>query len=454
MPRLWITLASLLLVVGLLLSSGRADVRGDRADLESPSAVGEVLARLTTPAAGLSDETLSTRLAADVVDRLESLGIVRLRLRNGETIEKAVARLERTPLVASAEPNLLLRSSVIPNDPFYTAQSSYLGLIHAPAGWDIELGNDSVLVAVLDSGVQIEHPDLLGQIWTNPYEIEANFTDDDNNGCVDDLHGCSFVSTGSADPECETPLSGNVDDDNGHGTFVAGIIAAAGNNSLGITGVAPGVRILPVKILDCKGGGTAMDASQAILYAARQGARVANISFGADGESQTLTNAMREAHDRYGMVIIAATGNEGVARRELPCSAALHLRRSLVRHCYGRKRALPVQRLGPGGQIRRAGPEHRQHAAPPLLRTGLALRHGRALRHRQWHVLRGAARIGARRAGCVEVPEPQPGRRARHHRLDRRGPAGRRGSQLGRRRPGTRCRGPRLEALLDWHRRA
>lgn len=318
MPRLWITLASLLLFVGLLLSSGSEGARGDRADLKAPSAAGEVLVRLTSPAAGLSNDTLAGRLDADVVDRLEDLGVARLKLRGGETVESAIERLERTPIVASAEPNLLLRQSLLPNDPYYTAQSSYLRLIRAPEGWDIELGDDSVLVAVLDSGVEVEHSDLKGQIWTNPYEIGGNAEDDDNNGCIDDFHGCSFVSAGSADPECPTPPSGNVDDDNGHGTFVAGIIAAAGNNALGITGVAPGVRILPVKILDCKGGGTAMDASQAILYAARQGARVANISFGADGESQTLTNAMREAHDRYGMVIIAATGNEGVARVSFP----------------------------------------------------------------------------------------------------------------------------------------
>ena len=181
------------------------------------------------------------------------------------------------------------------------------------------MGRDSVLVAVLDSGISLEHPDLQGRIWTNIYETERNGVDDDRNGCVDDLRGCNFVTKDSADSHCTAPSGpGEVKDDNGHGTFIAGIIAANGNNGIGLSGLAPGVTILPVKILDCYGGGTAVDAAQGVLYAARTGARVANISFSADGESATLASAIREAHDRYGMVIVAASGNEGKAGVRFP----------------------------------------------------------------------------------------------------------------------------------------
>jgi subtilisin family serine protease len=102
-----------------------------------------------------------------------------------------------------------------------------------------------------------------------------------------------------------------VADDNGHGTFVSGIIAARGHNNIGGIGAAPGVTILPVKILDCLGGGTAGDAAAGLLYAAKAGARVANLSFGADGQSRTLANAIHEVTSKYGMLVVAATGNDG-----------------------------------------------------------------------------------------------------------------------------------------------
>jgi subtilisin family serine protease len=207
---------------------------------------------------------------------------------------------------------------MIPTDPYFTAQGAYLDLVEATQAWDIEQGNASVLVAVLDSGVDLEHPDLKAKIWTNPREIEANGIDDDESGCVDDVHGCSFVSALSVNTVCAKPSPGVVDDDNGHGTFVSGIIAAQGNNGMGIIGVAPGVTILPVKTLDCTGAGAAAQAAQALIYAARIGARVANISFSADGASMTLTNAIREARETYGMVIVAPSGNSGRAGVSFP----------------------------------------------------------------------------------------------------------------------------------------
>jgi minor extracellular protease Epr len=110
------------------------------------------------------------------------------------------------------------------------------------------------------------------------------------------------------------PFDAGVRDDNGHGTFVGGIIGAEANIQ-GIIGAAPGVMIMPVKILDCLGGGTAAGAAQGLLYAARMGARVANLSFGADGESVTLRNAIREAHDACGTVIVSSIGQSRVTFR-------------------------------------------------------------------------------------------------------------------------------------------
>ena len=317
MLRLLTALAALLLLSFLTLQA-RERGGSPALDLSAPAVAGEVLVRLTPAGLDLSDAVLATRLQGEVIDRIAPVAVVRLRLQPTETVPAAIERLARLSIVESAEPNHRLRASLVPNDPLYTAQSGYLVQIEAPQAWDIERGRDSVLVAVLDSGIDLEHPDLKGRAWTNPYEIGDNALDDDQNGCVDDLHGCNFVSLSSTDPACETPQSGRILDDNGHGSFVAGIIGAAGSNGLGISGIAPEAVLLPVKILDCLGGGTAADAAQAILYAGRMGARVANISFGADGESQTLTNAIREAYNKYAMVIVAATGNEGIDRVSFP----------------------------------------------------------------------------------------------------------------------------------------
>ncbi len=277
----------------------------------APAVENEVLVQLRAPFWSLPDAMLSDRFAADVTQRLSSTGSLLLRLHDGETPASAVTRLARLPQVEFAEPNYRLSAAAAPNDPFYTAQSTYMNVIEAPSAWDIETGDDSVLVAVLDSGLDLDHPDLQGKYWTNVRELDDNNLDDDGNGCVDDRHGCSFISKSSSDPSCAMPRPGLARDHNGHGTFVAGIIAAKGNNGIGLSGGAPGVTILPVKILDCTGGGTASEAAQAILYAAKVGARVANISFSADGESMTLANALREAQERYGMVIVAPTGNDG-----------------------------------------------------------------------------------------------------------------------------------------------
>jgi subtilisin family serine protease len=320
MPRLVIIPAVLLLSLLLVVASDLRPRggRGISVDLDSPAAEHEVLIHLSNEGFALSDASLGQRLRGEVTARLPEIGVVRLRLAEGETVAQAVERLSRNDLVRWAEPNHLLRATLAPNDPFYTAQSSYLELIEAPAAWDIEQGNPDVIVAVLDSGIDLEHPDLEGKAWLNAQEIPGDKLDNDANGCVDDVNGCNFVSPATASESCPPQSSGNIVDDNGHGTFVSGIIAARGNNGVGVTGVAPGVTILPVKILDCQGGGTAAEAAQAVLYAARMGARVANISFGADGESITLASAIREAHDLYAMVIVAATGNEGEDRVTFP----------------------------------------------------------------------------------------------------------------------------------------
>ncbi len=310
---------AVLLACSLLL--GRPSARpAPVGDLNARSVPGELVLGVDPGLFGLVDAALGTLLGGEIAGRLPEVQAVRLRLGTGETLARAADRLRGMAGVRYVESNVRLETTGVPNDPLYSTQSTYLTQIEATQAWDIEEGRDSVLVAVLDTGVDVSHEDLQGKTWVNPFEIPGNSLDDDRNGCVDDVHGCSYVSSSSVDPGCTAPPSGDIQDDNGHGTFVAGIIAAEANDGVGVTGAAPGVTILPVKILDCQGGGTAFDAAPGLLYAARVGARVANISFAADAVSNTLANAIRTAHDSYGMVVVAATGNEGASHVAFPAT--------------------------------------------------------------------------------------------------------------------------------------
>ena len=170
--------------------------------------------------------------------------------------------------------------------------------IGAPEAWTQSTGK-GVLVAVLDTGVQLDHPDLAGAIWTNPGEIAGNGRDDDSNGFVDDVHGANMFDS-----------SANVDDDNGHGTHVAGIVAARQNNGIGVSGVAPEATILPVKILDANMAGNTDTLARGIRYAVDKGAKILNISVNTDVATATIQGAVKYA-GQQGAIVVASAGNNG-----------------------------------------------------------------------------------------------------------------------------------------------
>ena len=153
-------------------------------------------------------------------------------------------------------------------------------------------------VAVVDTGVSYKHPDLAGNAWKNSADV-PNGVDDEGDGFVDDVFGADFFSNDS-----------NPDDDGGHGTHVAGIIGAQGNNALGVTGVNWDVNVMALKFLDENGEGNTADAANAIDYAVAHGARVINASWGGPSFSQALYGAIKRAGDR-GVMVVAAAGNEG-----------------------------------------------------------------------------------------------------------------------------------------------
>ncbi|HVF76662.1 MAG TPA: S8 family peptidase [Solirubrobacteraceae bacterium] len=166
----------------------------------------------------------------------------------------------------------------------------------APEAWTQSRG-DGVVVAVIDSGVQFDHPDLAGSLWTNPGEIAGNNVDDDRNGFVDDVHGANIITPGAS-----------AADDEGHGTHVAGIIAAQGGNGVGGTGIAPGARIMSVKVLDSNRVGNSTLLARGIRYAVDEGARILNVSLNGDGTSPDLDDALVYA-GQQGATIVTSAGN-------------------------------------------------------------------------------------------------------------------------------------------------
>jgi len=232
--------------------------------------------------------------------------LLRLWLRRGSDLASALKALLKDDAVKYAEPNYILFAAYVPNDPFFASSSTWgqsykdlwgLHRVGAQAAWDASKG-DGVVVAVIDSGCDLSHPDIADNLWTNSGEIAGNGQDDDNNGYVDDVHGWDFVNQ-DADPS----------DDKGHGTHCAGTIAAVGDNSEGVVGLAFKAKIMVLKGLSASGGGTVGDLSEALYYAADNGARVVNCSWGGPGDSQTLHDAVIYAHDK-GCVVVAAAGND------------------------------------------------------------------------------------------------------------------------------------------------
>jgi len=186
-------------------------------------------------------------------------------------------RYRTDPHVAWCQPDYIVSTDFVPNDPYFQSSGSWdqsyrdlwgLKSVNAKSAWDGTQG-EGIVVAVVDSGLDLTHPDIAANVWSNPGEV-ANGIDDDSNGHIDDLHGWDFIQD-DAVPQ----------DELGHGTHVAGTIAAVGNNSLGIIGIAPRAQIMPVRVFD-GAGNTSSDGTLAagILYAVLSGADVINNSLG------------------------------------------------------------------------------------------------------------------------------------------------------------------------------
>ncbi len=225
-----------------------------------------------------------------------------------QTTAQAIASLQSDPNVLYVEPDYVVTTNAIPDDTRFAFQYALDNTgqtggtpdadIDAPEAWDIETGK-RVVIAVIDTGVDYSHEDLSGNIWVNTGEVPGNGIDDDGNGFVDDVRGWDFRDNDN-DPM----------DENDHGTHVAGIIAAMGNNRVGIAGVNWSAQIMPLKFMDAQGRGTTSDAIRALDYAVRMGARVSSNSWGGGGFSRALFDAI-SAVSASRHIFVAAAGNDG-----------------------------------------------------------------------------------------------------------------------------------------------
>jgi subtilisin family serine protease len=269
-------------------------------------APGEVLVRFR-PAARTAQRAAALGAAGATPLRAYELGGISLLKVDSLGVEQAVAALARDPAVAWAEPNYTWSIGRVPNDTRYPDQWSLSNHgqgsgtpgadILAEAAWDVTTGDSTLVVGVLDTGLDLLQPDMVGNVWTNPGEIADNGIDDDGDGYVDDVHGWDFANRDS-DPM----------DDNGHGTHVSGIIAATGNNAFGIAGVCWRTKIMALKFLAANGTGLTSNAIEALQFALVHHVRVTNNSWGGGPRSQALADAFAAA-GTAGMLIVVAAGN-------------------------------------------------------------------------------------------------------------------------------------------------
>ena len=303
-------------IAGLLVMAGAASADSGP-PLQLPSKTNEVIVRFTGNASASMRAAAKDSVGSSSARRLLLPNTQLLRVKPG-TARAASRELEQLGSVVWAEPNLPVEGgAAASDDPLFDqlwgldntgqtveGEAGVAGVdVNALPAWDVTRGAGTV-VAVVDSGVAADHPDIAPAIWTNSGEVPGNNTDDDGNGFVDDVHGWDFWDSDN-----------EPDDFHSHGTHVAGTVAARANNKTGIAGVAPEAKVMPVRVLNDSNAGRTADVANGIAYAAMNGADVINLSIGTPPEPDfPMPQAERDALDvaaAHDTLVVVAAMNDG-----------------------------------------------------------------------------------------------------------------------------------------------
>jgi thermitase len=276
-----------LLLVSLFLHEAPLLAQGPITDPAGANFVpGEILVKFKPGVRRQDTQQKLAEVQGNVVRSISGIDVLTVKVPEGRE-QEAIAKLQTQADVVYAEPNYIVQALDIPNDPHYSTQWG-LSKINMPLAWDITTGNSNVIVAIIDTGIDLEHPDFNCEISPGVNKLTA---------------GYNFFST-------VTPP----DDDHyaSHGTHVAGIAGACTDNALGVAGVAPNVQLMPVKVLASNGNGTSEGAAAGIIHAVDYGSKVLNLSLGAASVGIALQDAVNYAYN-HGALVVAASGNAGLS---------------------------------------------------------------------------------------------------------------------------------------------
>lgn len=245
-----------------------------------------------------------------VAKRLGKLGIEVIRITDGASVPAILAEYRANPAVKYAQPDYVRTVQAVSNDPGLPDADAWhlrndgreLGIegadIQAQSAWDVRRDAPGVVVAVLDTGIRYTHEDLAGNMWHNPGEIPGDGIDNDGNGIIDDYYGANLIT------QTGTPM-----DDEGHGTFVAGLIGAVGNNGKGVAGVCWNVELMAVKVLDAAGRGSDSTIIEGMEYARDKKADIINASLGIFSDPSPAMQDAVDALEADGIALVVAAGN-------------------------------------------------------------------------------------------------------------------------------------------------
>jgi subtilisin family serine protease len=282
---------------------------------------GEIVVRFNPSTSASRIQGFLGSSATRLIRFYSAVGIYHLRVPPGHSTEAAMEQLRSIPEVLSVQPNYIRRAIGLPNDQFWTEGKLWgLSKIRADGVWtDFNAtGSSSVIVANFDTGVDYTHPDLAPNMWRNPGEIAGNGIDDDRNGYVDDVFGIDVIDANEIPGGAEDPM-----DDDGHGTHVAGTIAGAGNNGIGVVGVTWNSKILACKFIAAGGEGSDAGAIACFDYIVAlkqrgENIRVSNNSWGATGGPAPVLQWAIDAAGAAGILNVVAAGNTGTSNDSTP----------------------------------------------------------------------------------------------------------------------------------------